>query len=294
MPTAKRADIELHYEVHGKADGPPLLLIPGLAMQSIDWPEYFVDALGADHQLILYDNRDRGLSTVMHGAPSDAAALMAALMSGESPELAYTLSDMAADGAAVLDAVGADRAHAVGISMGAMIAQTLAIEQGERLLSLTSIMGTTGAPDVGQPSPEAIAALMTPPADSSRQAHIATGVENCRIWSSPSWYDADEMTKVFGRSWDRVGGAQVEGTARQLCAILASPARDEALRGVDTPTVVIHGTADKLVDPSGGRRTAECIPGAELVLFDGMGHDIPRQTTAEMAQAISGLVRRTS
>ncbi len=283
---ARRDGIDLYYELAGNPAGPPMLLIPGLGMQLIDWPDHFVEPLAAQYQLILMDNRDRGLSTVMHGAPSNAGAMLEAMLAGEQPEIAYLLADMGDDAAAVLDAVGVDKAHVVGISMGGMISQTLTLQHPHRVASLASIMSTTGANDVGQPTPEALTAIMAAPAEDTRESMIATGVENIRVWASPDHYDPEEMAISLAASWDRVGGAQAEGTARQTCAILASPARDQALGAVKAPTVVIHGTADKLVTPSGGERTAACIPDAELLLIDGMGHDVPK---ALVDQVVGGV-----
>ena len=288
---AQRDGIDLYYELAGNPAGPPMLLIPGLGMQMIDWPDHFIEPLAAQFQLILMDNRDRGLSTTLHGAPSDAGALLEAMLSGQEPDIAYLLSDMGDDAAAVLESVGADQAHVVGISMGGMIAQTLTLQHPERVASLASIMSTTGAPDVGQPTPEALTAIMSAPPENTREAMIAAGVENIRVWASPDHYDPEEMAVSLAASWDRVGGAQAEGTARQTCAIVASPARDEALASVQAPTVVIHGTADKLVTPSGGERTAACIPGAELLLIDGMGHDVPK---ALVDHVVGGVTRNAA
>ncbi len=288
---ATRDGIDLYYELVGNPAGPPMLLIPGLGMQLIDWPDHFIEPLAAQYRLILMDNRDRGLSTMLDGAPSNAGAVLEALLTGQQPEIAYLLSDMGDDAAAVLDAVGVEAAHVVGISMGGMIAQSLAISHPERVLTLASIMSTTGASDVGQPTPAALTAIMSPPAEDTREAMIAAGIENIRVWASPEHYDPEEMAISLAASWDRVGGAQTEGTARQTCAIVASPARDAALANLNMPTVVIHGTADQLVTPSGGERTAACIPGAELLLIDGMGHDVPK---ALVDQVVDGVTRNAA
>ncbi|MEM7093943.1 MAG: alpha/beta hydrolase [Actinomycetota bacterium] len=290
MPHATNGEISLCYEDHGNPNGPPLLLIPGLGMQLIDWPDHFLEHLETDYRVIRVDNRDRGLSTVLDGAPADAGALMGALLAGQEPEVAYTLPDMAKDAVAVLDECGVESAHVVGISMGGMIAQTVAIEHQDRVRSLTSIMSTTGAADVGQPSAAALTAILSAPTDPSREANIANGVESIRVWASPEFYDEIDMAESLGRSWDRVGGAQAEGTARQLCAIIATPARDDALAELDLPSAVLHGTEDKLIDPSGGERTAKCIPGAELLLLEGMGHDMPKEMTGRIASTIRDLV----
>ncbi len=172
----------------------------------------------------------------------------------------------------LLDALGIDRAHIVGASMGGMIVQTMAIEHPERVLSLTSIMSTTGDPDVGQPHPEVLPLLLERAPD-DREGYIAAQVEGSRVISSPEHFDPERAAAVAGASFDRC--FYPDGVGHQLLAILASGSRSDALRELDVNTLVIHGDVDPLVTVSGGERTAEVIPGAELMILEGMGHDVP-------------------
>ncbi len=258
MPFALNDDVELYYETFGFAADPALLLVNGLGSQCInyrvEWCERFV---AAGFFVIRFDNRDVGLSTGF-----EAAGLTAA----------YVLEDMAADALAVLDAAQVDRAHVLGLSMGGMIVQQLAIDHSDRLLSVTSMMSTTGDPDVGLPSPEALEHIMaTSPAD--REGYLAHQLVSISTWGSPSAYDEDWIRFVNGEAYDRA--FRPDGQARQLLAVRAAPSRTEALGGVDLPFLVLHGDQDRLVDPSGGRRTAEAVPGARFELIEGLGHDYP-------------------
>lgn len=257
MPLASNGPVELYYETFGDRDRPALLLVNGLGSQCIryheDWCRRFVDS---GLFVIRFDNRDVGLSTKM-----------------ETDDVAdYRLTDMASDAVAVLDAVGVAKAHVMGFSMGGMIAQTLAIEHPDRLLTLTSVMSSTGDRDVGNSTPEAQRLLVTP-ARPDREGVTDRAIEAANIYGSPDHIDVERIAKMAGADFDRCFHPQ--GTARQLKAINRSGSRTEALRSVGTPTLVIHGDQDRLIDPSGGRRTAEVIPGARFVLIEGMGHDYP-------------------
>lgn len=183
------------------------------------------------------------------------------------------LTDMADDVVAVLDALGVERAHVMGLSMGGMIVQTLAIEHPERLRSMTSVMSTTGEHDVGESSPEARERLFAPPA-TDRESAIANHLAGLRIWGSPGKVDQEAQTRFAGEAYDRA--FDPAGVARQIMGVTASGSRADALTRVRIPTLVMHGSADTLIDPSGGRRTAELIPGARFVLLEGMGHDYPQ------------------
>jgi pimeloyl-ACP methyl ester carboxylesterase len=263
MPLACNGDVELYFETFGPrsdadgADAEPLLLVNGLGSQCInyrtEWCERFV---AAGFFVIRFDNRDVGLSTKFTGADLPA----------------YRLTDMVGDALAVLDAVGVERAHVLGLSMGGMIVQALAIEHPERLLSMTSMMSTTGDPDVGQAS-SAAWALLTSPAPPGRDGFIARQLEASRTWGSPACYDAERIARLAGEAYDRCFCP--DGQVRQMAAIGASGSRTEGLRGVRVPALVLHGDADRLVDISGGRRTAEAIPDARFVVLEGMGHDYP-------------------
>lgn len=286
--------LEICYETEGDAADPPLLLIAGLGVQLVDWPDHFVGPLiDAGHFVIRYDNRDVGLSTTFDGAPNDPQAIIDALLTGRDPEMAYTIADMADDGAGLLEAVGIETAHVVGNSMGGMIAQELAIRHPDKVRSLTSIMSTTGAADVGQPTPAALAAIMAPGSGPEQGAVVAKNLANAEIWASPGHFDRDRMARQFARSWDRAGGAQAENTARHFCAIVAGNPRDERLSALSMPALVVHGTADPLITLSGGERTAQCLVDAELLTIEGMGHDLVPVFAPTIVDAITDLVRRT-
>lgn len=291
MPLIAVNNIELFYEAAGDPSGPPVLLIAGLGVQLINWPDYFVDPLvEAGLYVVRFDNRDVGLSTTFDGAPHDPQAVLASVLAGEEPGVAYTLDDMAADAVGLLDALDIDAAHVVGVSMGAMIAQTVATTFPDRVLTLSSLMGTTGAPDVGQPTPKAMEALLAAAPSPDRHEVIAHQIKTAQVWASPDHFDMERLRNLFNASWDRVGGPHALNAGRQFCAIVAAPARDAALRLVTVPALVIHGQADTLISMSGGERTADCLAHAKLVLIDGMGHDLPPAFAPGIAHEIIDLV----
>ncbi|MGZ4186635.1 MAG: alpha/beta fold hydrolase [Solirubrobacteraceae bacterium] len=282
------AGVDIAFERFGDPQTPPVLLIMGLGTQMLGWPDGFCRGL-ADRgmHVIRFDNRDVGLSTHMTSAP---APDVGAALNGDQSSASYTLSDMAGDTAGLLDALELPSAHVVGASMGGMITQTLAIEHPHRIRSLTSIMSTTGDPSVGQATKRAMAALLSPPAASREQA-IERTLAIVRVIGSPGFeLDEAEIRRRTGLAYDR-SNDQV-GVARQLVAIAASGDRTAALSRVSIPTLVVHGADDPLVDVSGGRATAQAVAGAELAVFDGMGHDLPRGLWAEIGQRIGGLVER--
>ncbi len=268
---ATAGEVELAYETFGDPADPPVLLVMGFATQMLGWPDGFCEALAArGHHVIRFDNRDIGLSTHLHDAgPADIQAILA----GDTSTAAYRLTDMAADTVGLLDALGIDRVHLVGASMGGMIAQTVAIEHPARVRSLTSIMSTTGDQRVGAPTQEAIGVLLAPPA-TSREESMDRAVAAYKVIGSPG-YPLDEaaLRERAGLSYDRA--YDPAGVSRQLAAIWVSGDRTQGLAGVQAPTLVIHGAEDSLVNVSGGRATAAAIPGSELLLIDGMGHDLP-------------------
>jgi pimeloyl-ACP methyl ester carboxylesterase len=281
-------DIELAYETFGDPSHPPVLLVMGLATQMLGWPDEFCAALaGRGHFVIRFDNRDVGLSTHLDAAgPADIGAIFG----GDTSTAAYRLTDMASDAVGLLDALGIDRAHVVGASMGGMIAQTIAIEHPGRVRSLTSIMSTTGDRSVGAATEEAIAILLAPPADGRADA-IDRSVETYKVIGSPGFeLDEPALRARAAESYDRAHDPA--GVSRQLAAVWVSGDRTPRLGSVQAPTLVIHGGQDPLVDVSGGRATAAAIPGAELVVIDGMGHDLPRELWARIVDAVSGLVAR--
>jgi pimeloyl-ACP methyl ester carboxylesterase len=284
MASISANGIDIEYETAGNPLDPPLLLIMGLGAQLIAWDDEFVEELvSRGFYVIRFDNRDVGLSTWFDdaGVP-DVAAIM---VSGGVPEPAYLLADMADDAAGLLDALGILRAHVVGASMGGMIAQSLAIRHPDKVLTLVSIMSTTGAREVGQPHEEALAVLMQAPAV-TRDGVIEGSVRASSVIGSTGFGDQTERVRVrAAEAFDRA--VHPEGMARQLLAIVASPDRTPALASVKTPTLVIHGEIDPLVDPSGGRATAAAIPGAELWIIPGMGHDLPAQLFGPIADRLA-------
>ncbi|MEQ4717686.1 alpha/beta hydrolase [Nonomuraea sp. B19D2] len=256
--------IEIAYESFGLHEGRPLLLIMGLGAQLIHWDEGLCELLAEQgHHVVRFDNRDAGLSTHFHdeGAPTFGAP---------SP---YLLDDLADDAAGLMEALGWPAAHVVGASMGGMIAQALAIRHPDRVLTLTSIMSTPG-PSVAPPTETALAALLArPPAD--RETVLAQAVQTWSIIGSPGYeLDRERIREVAGLAFDRC--FDPDGTARQLAAIMASGDRTALLAGVQVPTLVLHGEADQLIPVAAGHATAAAVPGARLVTYPGMGHDLPR------------------
>jgi len=285
MPLAPSNGLEIWYETFGDRADVPLLLVMGLGAQATAWDDdlcqTFVDR---GFFVIRYDNRDVGLSTKIESPQVDFAAEIAKAFSGGEPNAPYRLSDMAADAAGLLDHLGIDAAHIVGASMGGMIVQQIAIDFPQRVLSLTSIMSTTGDPDVGAPNPDAMATLMRPPA-TSRDEAIEASVESWKVIGSPTYFDEDEVRRRGAAAYDR--SFYPVGVGRQLLGILASPSRSDGLRKVTVPTLVIHGAVDPLVTVTGGRRTAEVVPGAEYLEIDDMAHDMPRPLWPVIVEAIT-------
>ncbi|UBU14864.1 alpha/beta fold hydrolase [Nonomuraea gerenzanensis] len=237
---------------------------------------------------IRFDNRDAGLSTHFHDAPVPD---LSAALAGDLSSAAYTLSDLAADTVGLLDALGLDSAHLVGASLGGMIAQTVAIEHPARIRSLTSIMSTTGAPGVGGPDHEVLSQLAGPP-PTGRADVIEHSVKAFRLLGSPGFpTDESELRERAALAYDRAYDPL--GMMRQTVAVVASGDRTERLHSVRVPALVIHGADDRMCDVSGGRATAEAIAGAELVVIDGMGHNLPRQLWSDLAARIASLVHRT-
>jgi len=281
MPNVHANGIDVEFEEFGDPSNPTLLLVMGLGAQMIVWDEGFCQLL-ADRgfHVIRYDNRDVGLSTKFDDAP---APDLAAAMGGDGSSAAYLLADMADDGIGLLDALGIEKAHIVGASMGGMIVQEMAIRHPEKVLSLCSIMSTTGDRAVGQPTPEAMAALMAPPPQTRDEA-LDLAVKAQKVIGGTFPVDEAKVRERAGRSYDRMVNPM--GMARQLVAIMASPDRTPKLQQLDVPTLVIHGVVDPLVTPSGGEATAKAIPGAELLMLEGMGHDTPEQLWPQIVDAI--------
>jgi pimeloyl-ACP methyl ester carboxylesterase len=281
--------IELEYVTQGDPAGVPLLMINGLSGQLIDWSRSLLDALEASgFHVITFDNRDSGLSTKLDGVTVDVpAALHASRRGGEMPPVPYLLSDMAADAVGLLDVLGIERAHVLGVSMGGMIAQTVAIEHASRTRSLISVMSFTGEWEYGSPTREAGTVLLAPP-PSDRDAYIANS-ELTRVWQSKRWFDAAATRRRAAAAYDR--SFSPAGTPRQLGAIYASGSRADALAALTVPALVIHGRDDTLIPPAGGQRTAELIPSASLLLLADMGHDLPVPLEPTIVSAITNHAR---
>jgi pimeloyl-ACP methyl ester carboxylesterase len=282
MPRAQTNGIELEYETFGDPADPAMLLVMGLGIQLLGWQQEFCELLvERGFFVIRFDNRDVGLSSKIEDAP---APDVFALMGGDASSAGYTLDDLADDTAGLLDALGIEAAHVVGVSMGGMIAQALAINHPERVLSLTSWMSTTGDRNVGQPRQEALPALISPaPADREGFIEYQAGLFN--LIGSPAYpADPEKLRALIAASYDRMH--YPIGFLRQLAGIVASPDRTEALGSVRVPTLVIHGADDPLIDVSGGEATAKAIPGAKLLKIPGMGHDLPPQLWPTFVDAI--------
>lgn len=285
--------ITIEAETYGNKADPAILLVMGLGAQLTLWPIEFVDALVARGFFVIrYDNRDVGLSQKFDdaGVP-DMMAIMGAMMGGQTPDIAYSLDDMAADAAGVLDALGVDKAHIVGASMGGMIAQLIAIHHPERVRTLTSIMSTTGNRDLPPAKPEAMAVLTSRPTSADADTLVEFGVNAARIIGSPGYPAQEERLRSRVRA-DLERSFSPFGTMRQMAAVVANGDRRARLAGVTAPTLVIHGEADPLVPLEGGKDTAAAIKGAELLTIPGMGHDLPLELVETIADAVAALAKR--
>ncbi|MBV8681320.1 MAG: alpha/beta hydrolase [Caulobacteraceae bacterium] len=295
MPHVKANGLDIYYEAHGPEVGEPILLIMGLGAQMTRWsPELIGKLVAAGHRVIAYDNRDVGLTEKLDAAgPPDMAAVVAALRAGKKPDVAYTLEEMAADAAGLLDALGIKAAHIVGASMGGMIAQLVAANYPDKTLSLTSIMSSTGNPGLPPAKPEAMARLNTPAPDPNKdlEGFLDSAVEGAKVMSSKYAPDAKQVRAQslsdFKRCYYPVG------FQRQYAGVLASPDRRPKLRTITAPTVVIHGEDDPLVPLAGGRDTAENIPGAELIIVSGVGHELPPPVLDVFVEGILSAIART-
>ena len=266
MPTTKNGEISLYYESFGDDAAPVLLLVNGLGSQCINFKEAFCERFAAaGFRVVRFDNRDVGLSSHLKGGPK------------------YTVDDMAADGFAVLDAVGARAAHIAGWSMGGMIVQAMAIKHPERILSMTSVMSAPGPIPV-QRDPDVIEAFNAP-APTSREEAADRWLAGLRVWGSPASLDEDRIRADAFAAYDRC--FDPDGRARQAAAVMSSPSRVEALGALRVPTLVVHGDADRLVPMAAGRATAEAIPGARLEIVAGMGHDYPPEHWDRMVELIT-------
>jgi len=266
MPTTANGAVSIYYEAFGAKEDPVLLLVNGLGSQCINFKVEFCNKfVDQGFRAVRFDNRDVGLSSHLKGGPK------------------YTVNDMADDGFAVLDAIGARVGHIAGWSMGGMIVQAMATAHPERILSLTSVMSAPG-PILGERDPDVMAAF-TAPAGTTRDEAAQRHLAGLQVWGSPACYDVDRITAdahaAFDRCWDP------EGRARQAMAVASSPSREAALKSLTVPTLVIHGDADRLVPLDAGRATAEAVPGSHLEIVEGMGHDYPPQYWDRLVELIT-------
>ncbi len=285
---AKSGELDICFETFGDPGHPPMLLIMGLGTQMIGWPDGFCTALAERGFFVIrYDNRDVGRSTYLRDRRPPS---LRQLILRDKRAAAYSLADMAADGIAVLDQLGLGRAHIVGASLGGMIAQTLAARFPERVLSLASIMSNTGHRWKGMPGLRIYPIFIRRPVR-DREAAIEATLSTFKLIGSPEFEtDDDELRRLADLSWDR--GYNPAGSGRQLAAILAAGDRAREIATITAPTVVIHGTKDRMIPAAGGRETAKAIPGSRLVLIEGMGHDLPRGAWDRIIGAIADNARR--
>lgn len=280
MPAADVNGITIEYEEQGVGD--PLLMIMGWGAQLIDWPDGLVDGF-ADNgfRAIRFDNRDSGLSTEFDWEPPSLGLTFVRGTLKRDMKVGYTLSDMADDAAGLLDVLGIESAHVVGVSMGGMIAQTLAIEQPDRVRTLTSIMSNTGDRRNGSITPRLVPKMLKHKPTPENAPEL--GAKLYSNFAGPHWSYEEALERGrarVARSW------RPQGSARQIAAVAASPDRTEALNNLDVPTLVIHGLLDSLVLPSGGIATAKAVPGSQLLMFADMGHDLPEPRWDDIVSAI--------
>ena len=291
MPVASVGKLEFCYETFGNPEDPAVILIMGIACQLIVWPDSLCEGLAAKgYHVIRFDNRDVGLSSKIESAGvPDLMAAVTAAMTGQPVEAPYTLDDMADDTVGLMSVLGIEKAHIVGVSMGGMIAQLVAIRHPERTKSLVSIMSTTGKRDLPMAKPEVTAALMTPPPDQERETLIEFQMKFWRIVGSPKYPATDaELRSLCTRIVDRQRYPQ--GFVRQATAVVASPPRNEALSKVTAPALVLHGAVDPFVPVECGKDTADAIPGAQLSIIDGMGHDYTEALVPVYLSEIGGFL----
>ena len=289
MPQIQANGISLEYETHGDPKNPPLLLVMGLGAQLTLWPMELVEALvQRGYYVIRHDNRDIGLSQKFseHGIPNFKRVALLRML-GLRPRTPYTLADMADDAAGLLAALGIAKAHVVGASMGGMIVQLMAVNHPDKLLTMTSIMSTTGNRRLPPPQKAAMNALLNrAPANATLEQVLPFGLNVSRAIGSPAYPAAEERLRAnIERDYTR--SFFPEGAARQISAIMADGDRRKRLKKVTTPTLVIHGADDPLVPVEGGRDTAAAIPGAKLLEVPGMGHDLPLELVDHIADAIA-------
>jgi pimeloyl-ACP methyl ester carboxylesterase len=290
VPQIRANGIQLHYEDLGAKSAPPLLVINGYSSQMTSWPDDLHEAfLARGLRVIRFDNRDTGLSEKFDGILPDVREVMKAVAEDRKPDVPYVLNDMADDAASLLDELGIVSAHVAGASMGGMIAQLVALRRPEKVRSLISLMSTTGDPSLPRPAPEAQEALLSRPPSEAKHDVVEHTIKNRRIIGSPDYPDDETWLRAhIGRNYDRMYYPQ--GALRQYAAIMASPPRTERLKDLRARTLVLHGAADILIPPDAGRHTADCIPGAQLEIIEGWGHNFPRKAIAMLVERIATFI----
>ena len=292
MPEAVNGSTTIYYDTKGSSKDPAILLIMGFTEPMTSFRDGFCQLLvEAGNYVIRFDNRDVGLTSKTQTDPPDLQAIITAVMAGQtSPHVPYTLEDMAADAFAVLDAASVSSAHIVGVSMGGNIAQTMAITRPERVLSMTSIMSTTGAPGVGIATPEVGANLRSPLGIETKEEAVECSLHNYRLFAGPL-FDEEAHRGLAASNYERNWNPLV--TVFQLAAMLTGPDRTEDLQSTEVPTLVIHGAKDTLVQVDGGKATAAAIKNSRLVIFDEMGHEMPEILWCDITTEILNHVRAT-
>ncbi len=287
MPNIKANGIQIEYDTFGEKSSPALLMVMGLATQMIGWEKEFCQQLAdKGHYVIRFDNRDIGLSTKVEGLNGlSILQITADLASGKKIDIPYSLEDMADDAVGLLNALDIDKAHICGASMGGMIAQIIACRYPSKVLSLISIMSTTGDPNIPPATLEAMTVLLTP-SPSGREAYIDHSVATWKTLGSPGFpFDEDRVRQNAVKAFDR--SFYPSGVVRQTLAVMTQTDRTSALGAIKVPTMIIHGADDILVPVDAGKASAAAIPGAELFIIEGMGHDLPIEVWDPIIDAIT-------
>lgn len=291
MDRAQVGEVELCYDLVGERGNPVMVLVAGLGSSLATWDDRFVQLfVDEDFAVLRFDNRDSGQSTILEDAPRFD---LSAAFHGDRSVVTYTLDDLADDTAGLLDALGMGAAHLLGVSLGGMIAQVTALRHPDKVLSLCSVMSTTGGPDVGLPQP-GVGAVLTSRPGTDRDSFVAGELDNQRLTGStdPDFVDERWRREKFERLWDH--GVHPRGTGRLLMAVAASGDRTAALASMAVPTLVVHGDADPLIDVSGGRATAAAVAGAELLVVPGLGHELPPAVWPQLVAAAVANARRAT
>jgi pimeloyl-ACP methyl ester carboxylesterase len=292
MPQVRANGIDIEYESFGRDGDPLILFIMGFGAQLIFWPEPLCQGLAAKgFRVVRFDNRDVGKSTHLTGQSApDPRALFAEVMGGRRPHVPYSLDDMADDAVGVMDALGVDRAHIVGASMGGMIAQLVAINHPDRTKSLISIMSTTGRRDLPSGNPETLSVLFRPPNSTSRDDLIDASILVQKALSGPGYRASEAEMRARAEVRTDYAPFDMDGIARQSAALIVAQPRNALLKALRCPALVIHGADDPVIPASGAKDTAESIPGAELIIIPGMGHDFPPALVPVYLKHIGGFV----